>query len=366
VNTLSYLLRDALGSVDAITDSAGAVTVRESFGAFGQRRGTAWSGAPSSGELATINGLTRRGYTGHEMLDSTDLIHMNGRVYDPFIARFVSADPFVDGALNTQGWNRLGYVGNNPLTAVDPSGFSSRISARPHVRPYNSQHLAEVQIEIDASGMQTVMAFGRREDFGLIESIFRILDVPRPGGGSNPDGVSGGGGGSRSDNPEGALEEVVVKGDRPQEQKPNSCGNAANAPKGLAATNKAFRNNNDPNKRFAVDASRLTVKQTGPVDSRGFAPGVVQGGDWFVHGSVTLQQRSNGSMTIAPEQYNFEQHDASRYSPTWRGHARNVGTYFGFYVATYGGLSEYWADLTVGNHATDFTFDFVCTPTVVK
>ena len=102
VNTLSYLLRDALGSVDAITGSSGAVTVRESFGAFGQRRGTAWSGVPSAGELSTINGLTRRGYTGHEMLDSTDLIHMNGRVYDPLIARFVSADPTVDFGLGTQ------------------------------------------------------------------------------------------------------------------------------------------------------------------------------------------------------------------------------------------------------------------------
>ena len=32
VNTLSYLLRDALGSVDVIADGAGAVTIRESFG----------------------------------------------------------------------------------------------------------------------------------------------------------------------------------------------------------------------------------------------------------------------------------------------------------------------------------------------
>jgi RHS repeat-associated protein len=125
VNTVSYLLREALGSVDVIADSAGAMTVRESFGAFGQRRGTAWSGAPSSGDLATINGLTRRGYTGYEMLYSTDLIHMNGRVYDPVIARFVSADPYLDANLGTQGWNRFGYVGNNPFTATDPSGFTS-------------------------------------------------------------------------------------------------------------------------------------------------------------------------------------------------------------------------------------------------
>ncbi|MGD9599969.1 MAG: RHS repeat-associated core domain-containing protein, partial [Steroidobacteraceae bacterium] len=85
-----------------------------------------WSGAPSSADLATINGLTRRGYTGHEMLDSTALIHMNGRVQDPLLGRFVSADPNVDAGLGTQGWNRYSYVGNKPLSRVDPSGFYSR------------------------------------------------------------------------------------------------------------------------------------------------------------------------------------------------------------------------------------------------
>jgi len=181
VNTLSYLLRDALGSVDVIAGSTGAVTVRESFGAFGQRRGTAWSGTPSSGDLSTINGLTRRGYTGHEMLDSTDLIHMNGRVYDPFIARFVSADPLVDGALNTQGWNRYSYVKNNPLTATDPSGFAGRREGQRRVIGGDdgsldwlelAQHHAFVRSGISASisdGMMGVRGSGRSS--GMDHSI---------------------------------------------------------------------------------------------------------------------------------------------------------------------------------------------------
>ena len=53
----------------------------------------------------------------------TGLIHMNGRVYDPVIARFVSADPFIDGIANPQGWNRYSYVGNNPLSYTDPTGY---------------------------------------------------------------------------------------------------------------------------------------------------------------------------------------------------------------------------------------------------
>ena len=141
-NTLSYLLRDHQGSVDVITSSAGAVVVRESFNAYGQRRGTAWSGAPAAGDITTINGLTRRGYTDHEMLDSTALIHMNGRVYDPLIARFVSADPFHDAALGTQAWNVFAYVGGNPLSFIDPSGFAAK-KERPRVKPWNAQHRGE-------------------------------------------------------------------------------------------------------------------------------------------------------------------------------------------------------------------------------
>ncbi|WP_353375029.1 RHS repeat-associated core domain-containing protein [Microbulbifer sp. NBRC 101763] len=59
------------------------------------------------------------------MLDEVGLIHMNGRVYDPTLARFVSADPLIDGVTSVQGYNRYAYVHNNPLTYTDPSGYSS-------------------------------------------------------------------------------------------------------------------------------------------------------------------------------------------------------------------------------------------------
>ncbi|MCG6039561.1 toxin C-terminal domain-containing protein, partial [Acinetobacter baumannii] len=64
------------------------------------------------------------GFTSHEMLDSIGLVHMNGRVYDPQVGRFTSADPTIDGADNLQGYNRYSYVHNNPGTLLDPSGYS--------------------------------------------------------------------------------------------------------------------------------------------------------------------------------------------------------------------------------------------------
>ncbi|MCM2312380.1 MAG: hypothetical protein NDI84_13355, partial [Steroidobacteraceae bacterium] len=63
------------------------------------------------------------GYTGHEMLDNVALIHMNGRVLDPVLGRFLSADPYIDGPLSTQGWNRYAYVHGRVMSATDPSGY---------------------------------------------------------------------------------------------------------------------------------------------------------------------------------------------------------------------------------------------------
>ncbi len=50
---------------------------------------------------------------------------MNGRVYDPLIGRFMSADPFIQAPGNLQSYNRYAYVMNNPLAYTDPSGYWS-------------------------------------------------------------------------------------------------------------------------------------------------------------------------------------------------------------------------------------------------
>jgi hypothetical protein len=47
---------------------------------------------------------------------------MNGRVYDPVIARFLSPDPYVQSPDYSQNFNRYSYALNNPLKFTDPSG----------------------------------------------------------------------------------------------------------------------------------------------------------------------------------------------------------------------------------------------------
>jgi RHS repeat-associated protein len=58
----------------------------------------------------------------HEHLDDFGLINMNGRAYDPLLARFLSPDPFIQAPDNWGSFNRYGYCMNNPLMYTDPSG----------------------------------------------------------------------------------------------------------------------------------------------------------------------------------------------------------------------------------------------------
>ncbi len=66
---------------------------------------------------------TDRGFTNHEHLEELGLIHMNGRVYDPALGRFMSADPKIPDPGNIQSFNRYEYVFNQPLIWVDASGY---------------------------------------------------------------------------------------------------------------------------------------------------------------------------------------------------------------------------------------------------
>ena len=77
-----------------------------------------------SGHLETATPKTDRLFTGQRLEDAFgyDLYDYNARWYDPYIRRFVQADPLVPDPGNPQSHNRYAYVGNNPLSFVDPTG----------------------------------------------------------------------------------------------------------------------------------------------------------------------------------------------------------------------------------------------------
>ncbi|UGQ46082.1 RHS repeat domain-containing protein [Massilia endophytica] len=119
-STLLYTHQDRLGSVVAITDGTGVVMESLAYDSWGKRRDRVSVATPDSLDGDKDN----KGFTGHEMLDQLDLVHMNGRVYDPLVARFMSADPIIQDPLHSQSYNRYSYVWNNPTNLTDPTGFA--------------------------------------------------------------------------------------------------------------------------------------------------------------------------------------------------------------------------------------------------
>ena len=115
-----YWHKDHLDSNTVVTNESGAVVERLEYEPFGKRR-KADNTTDAAGTLTAIS--TDRGFTEHEMLDEVGLIHMNGRVFDPAIGRFLSGDPGVPHPDDMQSLNRYSYARNRPLSMVDPSGF---------------------------------------------------------------------------------------------------------------------------------------------------------------------------------------------------------------------------------------------------
>jgi RHS repeat-associated protein len=122
----NYFNHDQLGSISAITNELGAVTERLAYDPWGKRRYiNTTPGLPDTLD-ALVGQSTDRGYTMHEHLDEVGIIHMNGRIYDPLIGRFMSADPYVTDPYDLQSFNRYAYVLNNPLRYTDPTGHQSQ------------------------------------------------------------------------------------------------------------------------------------------------------------------------------------------------------------------------------------------------
>jgi len=115
---------DRLGSVTAITDQSGTMIEEMPYDAWGNRRPLA--GTPVTASAAGYAEVVdNKGFTGQEELDQLGLVHLNGRIYDPFTGRFLSGDPEIQDPTHSQSYNRYTYVWNNPTNLTDPTGFDA-------------------------------------------------------------------------------------------------------------------------------------------------------------------------------------------------------------------------------------------------
>ena len=107
-----FVDQDQIGNILALYDQYGTKRYGAEFDPWGRR--TVMSGSIEYD----------RGFTGHEHIDESGLIDMNGRMYDPLLGRFISVDPVIQMPDNPQNYNRYSYCLNNPLKYTDPSGES--------------------------------------------------------------------------------------------------------------------------------------------------------------------------------------------------------------------------------------------------
>ena len=158
----SFLYHDSLGSVETIIED-NQIQNKRYFSAFGEVREVLSKRLyDSENEILAIN----RGYTDHEHLMESELIHMNGRVYDPKIARVISADPYVPNLNNYQDFNRYSYVKNNPLNLIDRNGYTYEqfVTSLYYNYMINSNNIMEAGVVKVAFGIAESLYYDHRVD----------------------------------------------------------------------------------------------------------------------------------------------------------------------------------------------------------
>ena len=148
VREVAFKTTDRLGSPLGVMNKAGLFRQRSEIGAdnsadtrltfspFGAARNADFQPRNPVDEMPgrlNLTPATRLGFTGHEHLDSLGLIHMNGRVYDHRLGRFLSVDPFIQFPTNSQSLNPYSYLMNNPMAGTDPTGYRARGLRKPYM-----------------------------------------------------------------------------------------------------------------------------------------------------------------------------------------------------------------------------------------
>jgi RHS repeat-associated protein len=122
----SYYVNNIHGDVLHLTDRKGRIQNSYEYDAFGN--------ALSMAEQIE----NRFRYAGEAWDSVTQQYYLRARFYNPAIARFTQEDTY-----RGDGLNLYAYVGNNPLTYVDPSGYMSEQKSNVYVGNKNSPYGTE-------------------------------------------------------------------------------------------------------------------------------------------------------------------------------------------------------------------------------
>ena len=138
----TFLHRDALGSVRAITDAAGVKIESAVYKPFGEQ--SEWLSAAQMAPEA-------KGWIGERYDADAGLQYLNARYYDPQLGMFLQPDWF-EVMQPGVGTNRFSYAFNDPVNKIDPGGNAT------YVEPNN---------DTDREDDYTVKEVTNDKDFGI-------------------------------------------------------------------------------------------------------------------------------------------------------------------------------------------------------
>jgi len=113
----TYALPDALGSVRQEADANGGVTAAREWSPYGEELG---------------GGQTGLGFTGEWFDTNAGLMYLRARWYDGTSGRFISQDTWEGDYNRPQSLNGWGYVEENPINYIDPTGWNPQTGTLIH------------------------------------------------------------------------------------------------------------------------------------------------------------------------------------------------------------------------------------------
>ena len=103
---------DGLGTTRALTDASGATVVAYQLDEYG-----------ITVETSGSSGQPFR-YTGEQWDQEANVLYLRSRYYRPDLGRFIGRDRTAGVSARPTTLNRYVYVGDNPVSAIDPSGLA--------------------------------------------------------------------------------------------------------------------------------------------------------------------------------------------------------------------------------------------------
>jgi RHS repeat-associated protein len=164
---VTYLHHDHLGSTRLLTNSTGEAKGTYTYSAYGT----------VSGQTGTAT--TPLGFNGQYRNESTGLIYLRKRVYDPNTAQFVSVDPLL-----AQTGEAYSYAGDNPVNWADPSGLQPPVvdwSPPPVPRQQPSVNLSIGRLILEIPNLFRLDATDIRFSWGSLPASPAPIGPPQPG-----------------------------------------------------------------------------------------------------------------------------------------------------------------------------------------